>query len=118
MAATELLASGFPVVQAVSSLIVGGLGISIGAIGTAIIQSITGKSETRAHAADMVADAAGNLADRLSKLNDKLDGENRQMRTAILLLTDQVDDCLPFITATPDMIAKLKKANNSAKLAV
>lgn len=102
----------------IEALLVGGGGVSIGAIATAIVQSMTGKSESRAHAADMVADAAGNLADRLSKLNEKLDGENRQMRTAILLLTDVVDQVSPLINAPPQTIAQLKKVNNAAKMAV
>lgn len=102
----------------VTGMITGGAGVSMGAIGTAIVQAASGKRHSRALAADLVADAAGGLADRLSKLNEKLDGENRQMRTAILLLTDQVDVVLPHITASPSVIGSLKKANNSAKLAV
>jgi NAD(P)-dependent dehydrogenase (short-subunit alcohol dehydrogenase family) len=102
----------------VSALVTGGAGVSVGAIGTAIVQAMSGKNQSRAHAADLVADAAGNLADRLSKLNEKLDGENRQMRTAILLLTDQVDTILPLVNAPPHTIATLKKSNNAAKLAV
>ena len=106
------------VISVVSALVTGGVGVTLGSIGTAIVQSITGKSESRAHAADMVADAAGNLADRLSKLNEKLDGENRQMRTAILLLTDVVDQILPLVNAPPQTVAQLKKVNNAAKMAV
>lgn len=102
----------------VTALVTGGAGVSLGAIGTAVVQAFSGKNQNRAQAADLVADAAGNLADRLSKLNEKLDGENRQLRNAILLLTDQVDTVLPFVTAPPNTIATLKKANNSAKLAV
>lgn len=106
------------VMSVVTGLVTGGVGLSLGAVGTAVIQSMTGKSESRAHAADMVADAAGNLADRLSRLNEKLDGENRQMRTAILLLTDVVDQVSPLINAPPQTIAQLKKVNNAAKMAV
>lgn len=106
------------VISIVSALVSGGVGVSMGAIGTAVVQSVSGKSESRAHAADMVADAAGNLADRLSKLNEKLDGENRQMRTAILLLTDVVDQILPLVNAPPQTVAQLKKVNNAAKMAV
>lgn len=102
----------------VTGLITGGAGVSLGAIGAAAVQAFSGKNKSRAQAADLVADAAGNLADRLSKLNEKLDGENRQMRTAILLLTDQVDTILPLVNAPPHTIAQVKKANNSAKLAV
>lgn len=110
--------SGFPISQSLTVLITGGLGVTLGSIGAAIIQAITRRSENRAHAADMVADAAGNLADRLSKLNDKLDGENRQMRNAILLLTDVVDQIIPLVSAPPHTIASLKKANNAAKMAI
>jgi hypothetical protein len=102
----------------VTTLVTGGAGVSLGAIGTAVVQAVSGKNQSRAQAADLVADAAGNLADRLSKLNEKLDGENRQMRNAILLLTDQVDVILPLVNAPPTTIASLKRVNNAAKMAV
>lgn len=110
--------SGFPVAQTLGVIITGGLGVTIGSVGAAVIQAFTRRSENRAHAADMVADAAGNLADRLTKLNDELEGENRQMRNALLLLTDVVDQIIPLVNAPPSTIAQLKKANNAAKLSV
>ncbi len=104
--------------ETLSVLITGGLGVTLGSIGVAAIQAFTKRNENRAHAADLVSDAAGNLADRLSKLNDKLDGENRQMRMALLMLTDVVDQIIPLVNAPPTVIANLKKANNAAKMAV
>ena len=104
--------------SAASYLVTGGVGVTIGTIGAALIQAFTSRSEGRAHAADMVADAAGNLTDRLTRLNDRLDDENKQMRRAIILLTDVVDQIIPLVGAPPETIAQLKKANNSAKLAV
>lgn len=104
--------------ESLGVLITGGLGVTLGSIGAAAVQAFTRRSENRAHAADMVADAAGNLADRLSRLNDKLDGDNKQMRNAILLLTEVVDQIIPLVSAPPQTIAHLKKANNAAKMAI
>jgi hypothetical protein len=106
-------------VSATASLLVsGGLGVTIGTVATAVIQAMTVRGETKARAADMVADAAGNVTDRVTKLNDRLDAENHQMRTAIILLTDVVDQIIPLVQATPETVAQLKKANNAAKMAV
>lgn len=88
------------------------------AVLTPLIQHFSHRSETRAHAADLIAEAAGNMTDRMSKLNEQLDARNRQMRTAIMLLTDAVDQILPFIDASPQIVQQLKKANNAAKTAI
>jgi hypothetical protein len=66
----------------------------------------------------LIAEAAGNMTDRMSRLNEQLDARNRQMRTAIMLLTDAVDQILPFIDTSPQVVQQLKKANNAAKTAI
>lgn len=106
-------------VASVASLLVsGGLGAAITAFATPLIQHFSHRSETRAHAADLIAEAAGNVTDRISKLNEQLDARNRQMRTAIMLLTDAVDQVIPSIDSTPSVIEQLKKANKAAKTAI
>lgn len=102
----------------VSLLVAGGAGSGITAIITPLIQHISHRSETRAHAADLIAEAAGNMTDRMSKLNEQLDARNRQMRTSIMLLTDAVDQIIPFIDASPQVVQQLRKANNAAKTAI
>lgn len=98
--------------------LVGLVTAALGAIGSEVVRHMTTKKETSAHAIEMMTDAAGNLADRLARLNERLDGENRQLRTAIMLLTDVVDQIIPLVSAPPHVVAELKKANNAAKMAV
>jgi hypothetical protein len=102
----------------VSLLISGGAGMGLTALLTPVIQHFSHRSETRAHAADLIAEAAGNFTDRVAKLNEQLDARNRQMRTSIMLLTDVVDQVIPFVDASPAVIQQLKKANNAAKTAI
>jgi hypothetical protein len=100
------------------SSLAGIVGAAFGAVGGEIVRHFTTRKETSAHAMEMMTDAAGNLADRLARLNERLDGENRQLRTAIMLLTDVVDQIIPLVSAPHHIVAELKKANNAAKMAV
>ena len=94
-----------------STLLTGGLGATIGGIVTAVLQAVSHRAESKASAADLVTKAAGNLVDRL-------DRENKQLREAILLLTDVLDDVLPQIAAPKDAVEKLKAAKVAAQKAV
>ena len=100
----------------VVALITGGLGAALGSIGTAVVQSFSKKGEARAAAADRVTNAAGNLADRLDKLNAKLEEENRQMRKAMVALTEAVEDMLSNIE-DETVRKKVQKAINTARVA-
>ena len=80
----------------VTTLITGGIGATMGTIITAIIQSISKRSESRAIAADRVTNAAGNLADRLDKINGDLESENRHMREALIALAEGIEEMLPL----------------------
>jgi hypothetical protein len=102
----------------VSLLVSGGAGAAFTAVATPLIQHLSHRSETRAHAADLIADAAGSVADRYSKLNDQLDIRNRQMRTAIMVLTDTVDQIGPYLNAPTSVTQQLKRANHAAKTAI
>ena len=102
------------------TILTGGLGAVLGGIGTALIQSISNRGGARAEAADRVTNAAGNLADRLDKLNQNLESrlakseqQNRQLREALVCLTEAVEDLMPIAPATAR--AKIQKAINMAK---
>ena len=95
----------------VASLITGGIGAALGGIATAIIQVMSSRGESRANAAAIVTKAAGSMVDRL-------DRENKQLREAILLLTDVLDDIMPVIEAPDDVLHKLKAAKLAAQKAV
>lgn len=98
------------------ALITGGLGAALGTVGTAIVQSFSKKRESRATAADLVTNAAGNLADRLDKFNTKLELENMQMRKALILLTEAVEDMMSEV-ADVEKREKIQNAINAARLA-
>ena len=95
----------------VSGLLTGGVGATIGSIVTAAIQVVGKRSESRAAAADLVTRAAGTMIDRL-------DRENHELREAILLLTDVLDEVLPTIKAPPDAIGKLREARKALQRAI
>lgn len=83
--------------EVVSALITGGLGATIGSIGTAVVQSMSSRGESKAIAADRVTNAAGNLADRLDKFNTRLERENAALRHALLSLCEAIEDIMPVV---------------------
>lgn len=95
----------------VDSLITGGVGAALGGIITAIVQVISTHGESRANAAAIVTKAAGSMVERL-------DQENKQLREAVLLLTDVLDEIIPVIQAPPEALEKLKEAKKAAQRAV
>lgn len=95
----------------VTALTSGGLGAALGGVVTAILQITSKRGESHAVAADLVTKAAGALADRLST-------ENHQLREAVLLLTDVLDEVLPVIDAEPAVIDKLRRAKIAAQRAI
>jgi hypothetical protein len=95
----------------ITSLITGGLGATLGGVLTAALQVVSKRGESRATAAELVTRAAGQMVDRL-------DRENKQLREAILLLTDVLDEVLPGLSAPEDAIRKLKAAKMAAQKAV
>jgi hypothetical protein len=97
----------------VPALITGGLGAAVGSIGTALIQTLSGRGVSRAEAADRVTNAAGNLADRLDRMNTTLERENIAMRKAVVALTDVMDEVIPLI---PDAAIRTK-AHDAIKIA-
>lgn len=103
------------------AIITGGLGAALGSMGTAAIQSMSSRGESRAIAADRVTNAAGNLADRLDRMNSNLEArleksedQNRQMRQALMALTEAVEDLIPIV---PDTVGtKVQAALNKARI--
>ena len=92
-------------------LVSGGFGAGLAAIIVALIQNSGSKSQAKAEAAELITKAAGELVDRLQK-------ENIRMRTAILLLTDVLDDIIDDIDVDPAVKTKLRQVNKQAKEAV
>lgn len=101
-----------------AALAYAGVGAGLGSIGAAVVTSRSGKSEARAHAADLIANAAGSLADRLEKMNTNLETENRQLRQAVGCLVDAIDEMVPMLIGPPEAIRKIKAATSAAKQAI
>lgn len=102
--------------ELIPALLTGGLGAAIGGIGTAVVQSISGRGQSRAEAADRVTNAAGNLADRLDKEIARRDAEIERMRKALVLLAEAVEDLLPTVQSEAIRI-KTQKAIREARIA-
>lgn len=99
-----------------TALITGGVGAALGSIGTALVQTLSKRGESRAVAADRVTHAAGNLADRLDRMNASLEAENSLMRQAIIALADVMDEVVPLL---PDeQRAKARAAISAARMAL
>lgn len=107
----------------VNSLVTGGIGAALGSIGVAVITTRSRKAESRAAAADLVTNASVGLIDRLDRDNKRLGEENRDLRAAILMLTDVVDEVLNALPVGDDenmrhMKSQLKEANRIAQKTV
>jgi len=101
-----------------STLVSGGLGAGLGVVGTALVQMFGNKAESRAKAADLITDAAGGLATTAAEMVARLDKDNQQLREAVLLLTDVLDELMPQLDADPEVLAKLRRAKRAARMAV
>lgn len=101
----------------IPALITGGLGAALGSIGTALVQSLSGRGLSRAEAADKVANAAGSLAERLDKMNSHLEMENQGLRRAVLALTDLIEEVVPLLP-DPGIRQRAHDAITTARLAL
>lgn len=95
----------------IGSLITGGMGAALGGVITAALQVMSRHGESRATAAAIVTKAAGGLVERFEH-------ENKELREAVLLLTDVLDEIIPQLQAPPEVLAKLKAAKLAAQRAV
>lgn len=69
----------------------------------------------------MASDAVTELkaiADQLDMLNARLEAENKRLKAAILLLTECVDEILPYVITDADVISRARAANEAARLTV
>lgn len=102
----------------VGTIITGGLGATLGGVMTALIQVLSKKSESRAKAADIVADAAGGLADRLNHMNEDLTKDNKVLRQSVLVLIGVVDAAVLDLPPGSPWAEKLRHASEAAKLSL
>lgn len=95
----------------------GGIGAGVATIATAVIQARSGKSEARAHAADMLAEASGTLSAHYVNEIARLTERTTAMRSAINELSEAVDELLndPQNKLTAGQIRKLRRINQTAK---
>ena len=102
------------------AVIIGGIGAALGAIGAAAVTSLGGKSESRAHAADLVVNAAGGLVDRMTARDDRLDKENKALRHALVGILDVIDQLgvNPADIMNQGMWDRLKVASHAAREAM
>lgn len=90
----------------VSVLAASGVVGTVGGVLTAAVQLFGKRSESKAAAADLVTSAAGRMVERLEL-------ENQQLREAVLLLTDVLDEVMPLLDAPPDALLRLRQARRA-----
>lgn len=94
-----------------STILTGGVGATLGGLITAVIQTLSGRSQSKAAAADLVSKAAGSIVARL-------DQENKALREAILLLIEVMDEVSPELNTHPQVTKKLLAARRAAERAI
>lgn len=93
----------------------GGIGAGVATIATAVIQARSRKSESRAHAADLLAEASGTLSTHYVTEIARLVERTTAMRLAINDLTELVDEFLDQTELSPAQTRQLRRANQAAK---
>lgn len=88
----------------VSTIVTGGIFSALGAVGAAIVQTVNGRYESRAKAADLIAGAAGSLADRLTTMNERLEEDNQKLREVVDVLVDSVSLLLDHANDLPENV--------------
>lgn len=58
------------------------------------------------------------LADQLDQLNERLERENEKLKQAIVLLTEAVDQILPYVVTDLHVIEHARQANEAARRTV
>jgi hypothetical protein len=92
-----------------STVVTGGLGATLGGVMTALVQAVSRRNEGKATAADLITKAAGSMVERI-------EAENKQLRKAILLLIEVIDDV--DTTLHPEAVLKLRAARRAAERAI
>jgi membrane-bound ClpP family serine protease len=92
-----------------SAILSGGIGASIGSVITAIVQTVSGKKESRARAADIIETTAGRWLDRLNERNETLEDENSAYRQALNLVEDAAEELIAVLhEEQPDLVRKVR----------
>lgn len=96
-----------------------GIGALVCGVLVAVINGIFNRGGKRADAAKALTDATNSFTDRVEAMNRSLHEEIRELKKAVLHLTDVVDELYPVVEMqlTEEQKKKLKEANASAKLA-
>lgn len=103
---------------AINSVVSGGIGASIAAAVTAVVQLVGRKGESRATAADLVAEAAGKVTAQVNELNARFEHDNRQMRAALLSVIDCLDELIASSDVPVSTAEKLRAARRTATEAI
>lgn len=98
----------------VNTIVTGGIFSALGAVAAALVQTINGRHESRAKAADLIAGAAGSLTDRLATMNERLEEDNQNLREVVDVLVDSISLLLDHATELPDSV---RRAAHEALLA-
>ena len=106
------------VADVIIALSYAGVGAAVGSIGAAVVNSRSGKSEARAHAADLITDAAGALADKQATVIERLEKRTDKQAKAIIALTTVVDELLASVQIAAAERVKLQKVVDAARLAI
>lgn len=114
----QVEARGRRVTTTTAAIVSGGVGAALGGIGAAIITSMGGKGESRAHAADLVANAAAGLVDRVIARDERIDKENAVLRHALSDILDVIDQIGQHDPVDELLVARLKRASHSAREAI
>lgn len=104
-----------PLGDTVAALVTGGIGATIGGIVTVFVQVFSKRNEVRAQAADIVTSAADRTVTMSIKIADRLEQENHQLREAVLLIAELLEETLPDLDAPPEVMAKLRRAKRAAE---
>jgi hypothetical protein len=92
-----------------------------GAVGgtaiTSVVNHFSNRTVNKAQASELITDAAQTVTRQFAELNRELGTQVTLMRSAILLLTEIVDQIAPLVEAPEDVVFQLKQANQLAKLA-
>lgn len=94
-----------------SMILTGGVGATVGGLLTAVVQTLSGRGQSKAAAADLVSKAAGSIVARL-------DQENKALREAVLLLIEVMDEVSPELNTHPHVARKLLAARRAAERAI
>lgn len=103
----------------VTWILAGGGGTIIGSLVMSIVQTLSGKGESRGHAADLITGAASKLSVEQSATIERLERQAERQRKAVLALTNLIEDeLLPQLSLPPAERTKLRKALTAVKLAI